>query len=257
MRYFFEKRNFQKKIDGNFDYVVNLGGEVDHSKNNKTYKSHFIGVKNISNFFIINKKISKFLQIGSSTEYMSKSPQKENDLCMPVSIYGKSSLAFSNPAFAQKHNEKKFPSLIFRLYQVYGPYQDLNRLIPIIINGCLKKQKRFNCSSGIQNRDFLYVDDLITIILKALNSKIEGQIFNVGGGKKQNIKKVILKIKKIIKKGKPIFGKIKMRKDEKINTFPSINKIKKFLNWSPKISFNKGINKTIKYYIKSSKILNN
>ena len=191
------KKEISKKIDGNFDYVVNLGGEVDHSKNNKTYKSHFIGVKNISNFFI-NKKISKFLQIGSSTEYMSKSPQKENDLCMPVSIYGKSKL-LATQHLINLHNEKKFPSLIFRLYQVYGPYQDLNRLIPIIINGCLKN-KRFNCSSGIQNRDFLYVDDLITIILKALNSKIEGQIFNVGGGKKQNIKKVILKIKKIIKK---------------------------------------------------------
>ena len=50
----------------------------------------------------------------------------------------------------------KFKFVILRLYQIYGPNQEINRLIPIVISSCLKN-KKFNCSSGIQVRDFLYV----------------------------------------------------------------------------------------------------
>ena len=42
-----------------------------------------------------------------------------------------------------------FPITILRFYLVYGPRQDKNRFIPIIIDGCLK-DKNFNCSSGIR-----------------------------------------------------------------------------------------------------------
>ena len=41
--------------------------------------------------------------------------------------------------------KKIFPVTVLRLYQAYGPGQDLNRLIPIVINSCLKKEK-FPCS---------------------------------------------------------------------------------------------------------------
>ena len=179
-------------------------------------------------------------------EYFSESPHNENDLCKPISIYGKSKL-LSTKHLMNLYEKKKFPCLIFRLYQIYGPYQDLNRLIPIVINSCTK-DRSFNCSSGIQNRDFLFVDDLVEIILKALKSDISGQIFNIGTGKKRNVKNIILKIKKKLKKGKPLFGKIKFRNEEKIDIFPNIDKMKKFFRWKPKTSFENGLNKTIKYY---------
>ena len=71
------------------DYVVNLGGEIDHSNFKKTYNSHFIGVKNLSNIFL-KTKLKKFVQIGSSMEYgRARSPQIESKKAMPLSSYGK------------------------------------------------------------------------------------------------------------------------------------------------------------------------
>jgi len=52
-----------------FDYVVNFGGHVDHLNKVKTYNSHFIGVKNLVNFFLKKNDLKKFIQIGSSAEY--------------------------------------------------------------------------------------------------------------------------------------------------------------------------------------------
>ena len=145
--------------------------------------------------------------------------------------------------------KKKFPFTILRLYQIYGPFQTSNRLIPIVINSCLKNQK-FSCTEGNQIRDFLYVKDLIRLIIKVIKKKPTNEIYNVGAGNKVKVKKVINTIKKIIKLGKPQFGKIKMRKDEMKNNFPDISKIKKYYNWSPEINLNLGLKKTISFYEK-------
>ena len=55
-----------------------------------------------------------------------------------------------------------------------------------------------------------------------------------------------------LKKGKPLFGKIKYRKDESIIYYPSINKAKKLIDWRPLIKFEKGLTETIKYYLKKN-----
>ena len=79
-----------------------------------------------------------------------------------------------------------------RLYQIYGPNQSVNRLIPIVIKSCLQN-KEFKCSSGIQIRDFLYVDDLVNLINKIIfsNAKTFSGIFNVGSRNPVQVKNVI------------------------------------------------------------------
>ena len=238
-----------EKIDNNFDYIVNLGGYVDHSNKRETYRSHYLGLKKITKIFI-KKKVKKFIQIGSSMEYgRVQSPQKEHIKCYPESIYGISKL-FSTEHLINLYKKKKFPVVILRLYQVYGPNQDINRLIPIIIDSC-KNNKSFPCSSGEQLRDFLFVDDLTDAILKCLDKKVEGKIINIGSGKIIKVKKIINQIVNFYKAGKPLFGKIKLRKEEMLEVYPSLLNARKFLGWKPKVSFNSGILKTINFYNKN------
>ena len=151
----------------------------------------------------------------------------------------------------KKQFEKfNFPVTILRLYQVFGPNQDINRFIPIVIEAC-KKGKKFPCSNGTQKRDFTYIQDVVDAIILTLNNKkSSGEIINVGSGKTIKLKDIILKIIKAFKGGKPIFGIIKMRKDEMIDIKPDTRKVKLFLKWKPKISFDKGLKRTIKYYKK-------
>ena len=143
------------------------------------------------------------------------------------------------------------PVTILRPYQVYGPNQDDNRLIPYTIIQSLKKNQ-FPCSSGLQSRDFLYISDFINCIKLLIKNNIRnGQIFNIGCGKPYQVKKAIIKINKKIQSGKPIFNKLKMRKEEQKFVYPDVSKIKKILKWKPKINFDKGIEKTIKFYKKN------
>ena len=245
------KKNLFKKLSQDYDYVVNLAGYVDHSKSNQIVKTHFKGCKNLANYFL-NTEIKKFVQIGSSIEYgKEKSPQKENNkkFKKTSSVYGSAKL-LSTKYLLNLKKKYNFPSVILRLYLIYGPNQDANRIIPITIINSVQNNK-FDCSKGKQLRDFLYIDDLINAIIKTLRGRDSvGQIINIGSGKPTSIKKLILNICRLAKGGQPQFGKISLRGDEIDKLYPNITKSIKLLNWKPKISLKNGLKKTIKYFKK-------
>ena len=193
---------------------------------------------------MIKKKIKFFIQIGSSLEYgKQKTPHIENLKCSPSSYYAKSKFLASQ--LVQKEFKKY---LILRLYQVYGPFQKIDRLVPIIISSCLKDIP-FACTEGSQLRDFLYVEDFVNLIMKIIKTtKIKSGIYNVGYGKPTKVRTVISLITSMIKKGNPLFGKVKMRKDETFSSYPRISKIIKTFNWKPSISIHQGLKKTINFY---------
>ena len=245
------KRKLELKLNENYDYVINLGGDVEHHNKN-TFKSHFVGCKNLVEI-LKKKNIKRFIQLSSSVEYGNeKSPNIESKFKKKTkylkSIYAKAKLR-STLFLLNLYKKNKFPVVIFRLYLAYGPKQDYNRIIPFTIKNCLYN-KKFACSNGEQSRDFIYIDDLTRILFKSLkkNYDINGQIFNLGNGIPIKIKKVINFIKNKCKKGSPQFGLISLRKDEVKNFYANINKTKKFFNWKPKIKIERGLIKTIKYY---------
>tara|TARA_B110000285_G_C15081550_1_gene593792 strand:- start:695 stop:1600 length:906 start_codon:yes stop_codon:yes gene_type:complete len=244
-----KKKELIKKLKKyNFAILINLGGNIDHGKKITTTKSHFIGVKNLVDYFN-KKKLNLFIQIGSSLEYGDiKSPQKETSPCKPKRYYGLAKYNASNYIINSKH--LNFNYLILRLYQVYGPHQDDKRLIPFVIKSCLAN-KIFDCTDGSQVRNFLYITDLIELLLKIIKSnKIKNGIYNVGNKNSVKVRSIIKIINQIIKKGNPKFGKIKMRTDEIEKLYPNIKKIKSHFKWTSKTNIKDGLIKTILHYAK-------
>ena len=239
-------KELKKKLNFDYDYVINLAGNINHKKKFQTFNANLIGLKNLIK--VINlKKIKLFIHVGRSLEYgAKKSPQIESKSCKPTSYYGISKF------LATKLIQEKIKNyLILRLYQVYGPHQKINRLIPITIQSCIKNIS-FSCTLGNQLRDFLFVDDFVNLIINILKrKKIQSGIYNVGSGQPVKVKKIINLVKKILKKGKPVFGKIKMREDEIKILYPKLSKIKNNFNWNHKINLYQGLKKTIKFYKKS------
>ena len=249
------KEKLQKKLNNDMDaiFLVNFGGEAKHKNLKKTFLSHYTGLKNLSEIFL-NKSLKKFIQIGSSLEYgKNKSPHKENFELNPLSNYAKAKVLASKKLL-DNYKKNDYDFLIVRPYLVYGPFQDLDRFIPTMISNCIKN-KTFPCSSGVQFRDFLFIDDFIDFIVKIIiDKKLKNEIFNVGYGSPKKIKNIIFLIKRLIGKGEPVIGKIKMRSEESLICYPNISKAFKLTGWKPKVKFNKGLKKTINYYQKYHKI---
>lgn len=237
------------KLD--YDYVVNLGGYIDHSnyssKGNIIIDTHFNSIRIIIQK-LLNTKIKRFIQIGSSDEYgFNKSPQSEIMREDPVSPYSFAKTATTH-FLKMLHKTENFPCVILRFFLVYGPRQNIDRLLPQVIKGCIE-DKKFKTSEGNQLRDFCHVDDIIIAILSTFDKdKINGKIINIGSGQPTKIKTVIKLIKKIINKGNPVYGSFKSKKIENKSLYPKITLAKKLLGWSPKIKLEDGLKNTIKHY---------
>ena len=240
----------KKKIKFDFDYIVNLGGYIDHSnekqKNLKILNNHFYSTVNLIS--LNKKKIKKYLHIGSSDEYgQNKSPVRETFREDAGSTYALAKSMSSN-LLLSLYKEKKFPATIIRLFLVYGPNQKRDRLIPYVIFNSLKG-KPINLSKGNQLRDFCYIDDVIDAIILCLKSKkANGHIFNVGSGKPITVKDIVKKIVTITGNGNLRFNKKITKKKENLQLYPSIKKIRSKIGWKQKTSLDIGLKKTINFY---------
>ena len=247
-----KKNTLKKKIKENYSFVINAGGYIDHSGGSRVLKTHLNGLKNLCSLFL-KKKIDCFVQIGSSVEYGNlPSPQSESTIKKPnTTTYAKSKFLATEHAL-KLSKSKDFPITVLRVYQAYGPKQKKDRLIPSLIASCLRNEK-FPCTKGTQLRDFIYIDDVVESIFKCYkNRKAKGEIFNIGSAKPKKIRQIINLVKKSVGLGKPDFGRIKLRSDENLKLYPSINKAKKVLKWNPKTELKQGILKTINSYKKDN-----
>ncbi len=237
-----------------FDYVINLGGYVDHSNylngGDKVYDVHFNGLKNLVDC-LDSAKIKGFVQIGSSDEYGNNSaPQSETQREAPISPYSCAKVA-STYFLQTLYKTEKFPAVILRPFLVYGPGQGKERFIPQIIKGCLNNQK-FPTSKGEQLRDFCFIDDIIQAIFFALNNnKVHGEVINISSGKPVSIKKMIDTIVCVIGSGQPQFGQIAYRNGENMSLYGDITKARKLLEWKPSVSLEQGLEETIKWVKKT------
>ena len=111
-----------------------------------------------------------------------------------------------------------------------------------------------NLTKGEQNRDFLYVSDLLTVydlVIKNMKDFTNYEEFIIGSGTNINLKYILEYIKKetasisILK-----YGAVPYRHEELMNSNNDISKIKK-LGWNPKISIEEGLNKVINFMKKN------
>ena len=232
----------------NFDYVVNLGGYIDHTLFNnggkRLIEQHFDALQNLVEI-LPRKNLKRFVQIGSSDEYGNTlAPQREDIRESPISPYSLGKLA-STHFLQMLHKTENFPAAILRLFLTYGPGQDDKRFLPQIIKGCLHDLP-FPTSSGEQLRDFCYVEDTVKAIFLALQSDASnGEIFNVASGIPITIRSLIERICLIFGKGQPQFGSIPYRVGENMALYASIKKINEVLGWTPQVSLDEGIKRTV------------
>lgn len=236
--------------DNRFDYVVNLGGYIDHtlfgSGGRRLISSHFDGLLNLLEY-LDRTTIKRFIQIGSSDEYGNvPAPQYESLRERPISPYSLGKVAATH--FLQMlQRTEGFPAVILRLFLTYGPGQDDKRFLPQIILGCLD-DREFPVSAGAQLRDFCYVEDAVDAIFRCFDcQEVNGQVINVASGEPKSIREMIEQTVRQIGCGRPQFGSISYRAGENMALYADISVARKILGWQPQTSLAVGLNATIEW----------
>jgi len=180
-------------------------------------------------------------------------PTDESHPMRPIDPYGSSKASFELylPVFKQLYN---LQYTIFRYPNVYGPRQNPfgeAGVISIFSSRMLKKQKVIINGSGLQERDYVYISDVVKANMMA-TEKMGNTVYNLSSGIGTNVNKIFLLLKTLIDyKNDPIYGPKKP--GEVSRSILSAKKIKKSLNWVPQVTIDYGFQKTVEY-IRDSEI---
>ncbi len=130
------------------------------------------------------------------------------------------------------------PVVSLRFFNVYGPRSRTSGTYGAVFGVFLAQKlagKPFTVvGDGTQSRDFTFVTDVADAVVTAAASEVTGEVFNVGTGKSYMVLELVERLG-----GEKIF--IPKRPGEPDCTLADISKIKRLLNWSPRVSFAEGV----------------
>lgn len=187
--------------------------------------------------------------MGSAYEYESSDmPLAENAFINPKSPYVISKTA---SAYCMARYADVLPMLYLRLFNVYGPGEPDARLIPYIVD-CARKGRPIQLTGCKQLRDFMFVDDLVDIILQLL-LKHDGQpgseILNVGTGTATSLEYLVRETgESLLKAGIETtieFGALPYRRDDPMCCYADITKLLRKIGNYQFTSIADGVGKTV------------
>ena len=227
------------------DIVIHLAGiiNVPFSWKNpqEVLEVNTIGTVNILEYCVKNKSriifpssypygISNYLPTNESHPISSENP------------YAVSKLAAESlcEVYQKRYG---FGVVIMRLFNVYGPNQPEDMVVPKIILGLIKNGK-IEVFSGKPKRDMIYISDVVQAFRAVLKKDDGFNIYNIGSGKNYSIEQISKKVIKISGNNALFIDQNQERPNEILETQADIKKIRDELGWQPKISIDIWLKKT-------------
>jgi dTDP-glucose 4,6-dehydratase len=195
--------------------------------------------------------VEKFLQVSTDEVYGSLGDEgkfTEDTPLHPNSPYSASKTSADLFVLAYEHTFH-LPVVITRCSNNYGPYQFPEKLIPLMIANALNNKPLPVYGKGTNVRDWLHVQDHCEAIDIVLHNGKIGEVYNIGGNNEwKNIDIVKLLLHKL-GKSDDLITYVKDRPGHDLRYAIDASKIAKELGWTPRYSFETGIEETIQWYL--------
>jgi dTDP-glucose 4,6-dehydratase len=244
------------RIDGKVDYVLHFASPaspVDFER----LSLQILRVGSVGTFNLLElaaHKKAKFLLASTSEVYGDAlvSPQSENywGNVNPIgirSVYDEAK-RFAEALTMAYHRKQDLNTKIARIFNTYGPRMRKNdgRVIVTFITQALNNEPLTVFGDGFQTRSFCYVSDLIEGIYGLMLSNMSEPV-NLGNPEELTILELARRILKITGSRSRIVNKPLPENDPKVRK-PDTTRAQQLLRWSPQVSLNVGLKKTINWF---------
>jgi UDP-glucose 4-epimerase len=196
--------------------------------------------------------VKKIVLASSSSVYGEQSlfPVKESMATNPISPYADSKL--STEHIAAMFSSKEMPIVCLRYFNIFGIRQALDdeysAVIPKFITKIKNNDNPIIFGDGEQKRDFTYIDDVVSANIQAMYHG--NGVYNIGNGKPKSINQLYRALNIIMgKEIRPEYAPA--RKGDIRKSHAGISKAIVELNWKPKISFEEGLKRTVKWHLEN------
>ena len=244
-----------RSIDGPGDFIkTNIVGTFTLLEQTRSYWQSLVSDKKENFRFLHVSTDEVYGDLKDTTDFFSEETPYD-----PSSPYS-ASKASSDHLVRAWYRTYGLPVLITNCSNNYGPCQFPEKLIPHVILNALEGKNLPIYGDGKQIRDWLYVDDHVSALMRVALDGNVGETYNIGGNNEiQNIEVVkkicIILDEKVTKKMNGITSFIELityvkdRPGHDVRYAINANKIQRNLGWKPKEDFESGIRKTVEWYL--------
>lgn len=196
-------------------------------------------------------QVGKFIFASSGAPVGECIPPIHEELAAhPVSPYGASKLAGEGycSAFFRTYGLK---TIALRFGNVYGPRsKHKSSVVAKFIRQAINGETCEIYGNGKQTRDFIYIDDLLSAIIKSSQVDLGGEVFQIATNKERTVNEVVTLLQEVLAKS-GISMKIvnsEKRIGDVMRNFSDTTKAKEILGWDTSYFLEKGIVKTVNYF---------
>lgn len=213
-----------------------------------TYETNFMGLLNLLEVSS-QYAIAAFVHAGSSSEYgLNSEAPKETGPFIPNSHYAVTKVGAAH-MIKFYGLIKDMPVMNLRYYSIYGPYEEPDRLVPVLIDRAMKGMFPPMVQPDI-SRDFVYVDDAVyATFLSATNvDKLKGESLNIASNKKTTMRDIAATVKEIFNlQTEPIWGDMPNRKWDLKDWYGDASLAEKLTGWKASISLKEGLQRNYEW----------
>jgi dTDP-glucose 4,6-dehydratase len=195
-------------------------------------------------------EIKKFIQISTDEVYGEAPgrPSVETDALMPKSPYAASKAGADRLAFSYC-TTYGVPVTITRCSNNYGPYQYPEKLIPLFATNVLEGKKLPVYGSGMDTRDWIYVDDHCSAIDAVLQrDDLNGEVFNIGTGEEKSVLDIASIILDVLSAPRELLEHVPDRLGHVQRHAVDSSRLRRMVDWKPRFDFEEAMVRTVEWY---------
>ncbi len=240
------------------DVVVHFAAEshVDRSiqASRKFFETNVIGTQILLES-IRQYPVKKFIHISTDEVYGSLGESgtfSEDSPLKPNSPYA-ASKASADLVVRSYFKTYGVPAVITRCSNNYGPYQFPEKMIPLMISNMLEDRPLPVYGNGMNIRDWIYVEDHCRAIDCVIQKGKIGEIYNIGGNSETRNIDLVKQLLKLAGKTESLIQFVPDRPGHDYRYAIDYSKIKRDLDWEPKVTPEEGLNHTFRWYLNHQK----
>jgi dTDP-glucose 4,6-dehydratase len=239
--------------EDHFDALVHFAADshVDRSILNsaKFVKTNVLGTQCLLEA-ARGRGVRRFICVSTDEVYGSATPSesfREDSPLAPNSPYAASKA--SGDLLARAYFQTyRFPVVVTRCSNNFGPYQYPEKFVPLLVSRALEDQSIPIYGDGMQVRDWIYVEDHCAALDAVLRRGQEGEVYNIGGGNEWTNLEIACRILHLLGKPHALLTFVQDRPGHDRRYSLDTQKIRREIGWAPRVSFEDGLARTVVWY---------
>ncbi|MDQ7786923.1 MAG: dTDP-glucose 4,6-dehydratase [Thermodesulfovibrionales bacterium] len=196
-------------------------------------------------------QVKKFINVSTDEVYGDLGEEGQFSESTPLNPSSPYSVSKASADMLGRAYQRTYgiPVLTVRPSNNYGPWQYPEKLIPVVVLKAVNNEKVPVYARGENVREWLHVSDCASAVFNILEKGKAGEVYNIGSGQEKRNIEVVKTILRILGKPEKLIAFVEDRPGHDFRYSLNSNRMRTEFGWAPGVTFEQGIEHTVKWYL--------